>query len=210
MGAIRPNTAAEAAPENPLAGIKQALASHFVKKILNPKQLNEEQKKEITELRNKFLPCLAKIYDNATQQDGVIRCHTMIKENSDNAESLRVILGALCDKSLQTANADKKPQGLMFHVQMFGFLAQQFKTELKDPLDRPPSLPKTIQRIQESIYTFFKSNSRLVWRGCAISLQEIFENCFIDRAAAVLGYQSAANFIFDPLLTLLTGGSNTI
>jgi hypothetical protein len=37
MGAIRPNTAAEAAPENPLAGIKKALASHFVKKILNPK-----------------------------------------------------------------------------------------------------------------------------------------------------------------------------
>jgi len=47
-----------------------------------------------------FLPCLAKIYDNATQQDGVIRCHTMIKENSDNPEALRVILAALCDKSL--------------------------------------------------------------------------------------------------------------
>jgi len=71
----------------------------------------------------------------------------MIKENSLDPEALRVILAALCDKTLATTHADKKPQGLMFHVQMFGFLAQQFKTEMQDPLDKPPSLAKTIQRI---------------------------------------------------------------
>jgi hypothetical protein len=58
----------------------------------------------------------------------------------------------------------------MFHAQMFGYLAQCFKTDLKDPLDKPPSLAKTVQRIQEAIYTFFKENSKLVWKGCAISL----------------------------------------
>ena len=105
------------------------MAQNFAKKLLN-KQLNDDTKQSTTELRNMFLPCLAKIYDNATQQDGVIRCHTMIKENSDNPEALRVILAALCDKSLAATQVDKKPQGLMFHVQMFGFLAQQFKTEM--------------------------------------------------------------------------------
>jgi len=81
---------------------------------------------------------------------------------------------------------------------------------MQDPLDKPPSLPKTIQRIQETIYSFFKANSRLVWRGCAISLQEIFENCFPVKSAPVLGYQSAAHFIFDPLLSMLTAGTNPV
>jgi hypothetical protein len=88
----------------------------------------------------------------------------------------------------------------MFHAQMFGFLAKCFKSELKDPMDKPPSLIKTIQRIQDTIYSFLKENSKLVWRGCALSLQEILESCFLDRTAPVLTYQTAANFIFDPLL----------
>jgi hypothetical protein len=79
-----------------------------------------------------------------------------------------------------------------------------------DPLDKPISLEKTLIRIQESIYSFFKTNSRLVWRGCAISLQEIFENCFIEKNEPVLSYRSAANFIFEPLLNLLTGGNNPV
>ena len=41
-------------------------------------------------------------------------------------------------------------------------------------------------------------------------MQEIFENCFPDKVAPVLGYQSAAHFIFDPLLSMLTAGTNPI
>jgi hypothetical protein len=153
---------------------------------------------------------LAKVYENDTKKDGVLGCHRIIQRNCDNPAVLRVVLGALCDRGSQLANADKKPHGLMFHAQMFGYLAKCFKTDLKDPLDKPPSLIKTIQRIQDTIYTFFKENSKLVWRGCAISLQEIFESCFPDRNAPVLGYQTAANFIFDPLLGLLTAGTNKL
>ena len=98
----------------------------------------------------------------------------------------------------------------MFHASLFGYLAIYFKTELKDPLDKPPSLIKTIQRIQDAIYTFFKTNSVLAWRGCALSLQDIFENCFPNMNEPVLGYQTAANFIFDPLLGQLTTGSNVL
>ena len=35
----------------------------------------------------------------------------------------------------------------MFHAQMFGYMAKCFKTELKDPLDKPPSLIRTLLRI---------------------------------------------------------------
>jgi hypothetical protein len=69
----------------------------------------------------------------------------------------------------------------MFHVHLFGFLAKCFKDNMKDPLDRPPSLIKTVRRIIEAIHSFFKENSHLVWRGCAISLIDIMENCFPTR-----------------------------
>lgn len=53
---------------------------------------------------------------------------------------------------------------------MFGYVAKCFKQELKDPMDKPPSILKTVQRMNDAIYSFFKENSKLVWRGCAISL----------------------------------------
>lgn len=63
--ALRPSTAGEIVSD-PLA-IKKALAQNFAKKILNSNKLiSDETKKSTTELRNKFRPCLAKIYDNAT------------------------------------------------------------------------------------------------------------------------------------------------
>jgi hypothetical protein len=71
---------------------------------------------------------------------------------------------------------------------MFGFLAKCFKTDLKDPMDKPPSMIKTIQRIQETIHSFLKENSKLVWRGSALSLQEILESCFVDKTEPVLNH----------------------
>ncbi len=90
---------------------------------------------------------LSKVYDNATKKDGVLSCHRIIQKYCDDPNVLRIIIGALCDKSSVTANAQKKMHGLMFHAQMFGYLSQCFKTEMKDPIDKPPSLVKTISRI---------------------------------------------------------------
>ena len=127
--------------------IKDALARNFARKVSNNRKIMEETKSSVTELRNEFMLFLAKVYDNDTKKDGVLGCHRIIQRNCDNPAVLRVVLGALCDRGSQLANTDKKPHGLMFHAQMFGYLAKCFKTELKDPLDKPASLIKTIQRI---------------------------------------------------------------
>lgn len=66
----------------------------------------------------------------------------------------------------------------MYHVQMFGVIAKQIKTELIFTGDKQPSLIKTVAKIQECIYSFFKANNKLVWRGCAMSLADMFDNCF--------------------------------
>ena len=69
----------------------------------------------------------------------------------------------------------------MLHVQMFGFLVKCCKTNLEDPLDKPMSLIKSIKRILDSVYLFLKENSDLVWKGCALTMTEIIENCFPDK-----------------------------
>ena len=68
---------------------------------------------------------------------------------------------------------------------MFGFVSKCFKTDLKDPLDKPPSLVRSVLRIQEAVYTFFKENSKIVWRGCGVSLADTIDNCFPDKTQPV-------------------------
>lgn len=70
---------------------------------------------------------------------------------------------------------------------MFGFVAKCFKTEMLDPIDKPPSLVKTVQRIQDSIYSFLKEDSKMVWKGCSVSLVDILESCFPDKTQPVNG-----------------------
>ena len=91
------------------------MAQNLAKK-LNVKKVEEEMKQSVTDMRNEFLLYLAKVYENDTRKEGVLGCHRIIKSNTDNPSALRVVLAALCDRSSQVANADKKPHALMFHA----------------------------------------------------------------------------------------------
>ena len=56
--------------------------------------------------------------------------------------------------------AAKNPNSLNSHVSMFGYLAKMYKTDLIDPSSgKPPNLMKTINKMLETIYTFFKEKS---------------------------------------------------
>mmetsp|Transcript_43223 Transcript_43223/g.41572 ORF Transcript_43223/g.41572 Transcript_43223/m.41572 type:complete len:175 (-) Transcript_43223:1601-2125(-) len=96
----------------------------------------------------------------------------------------------------------------MFHAQMFGFVAKCFKQQLKDPLDKPPSLIKTVRRILNSLTSFFSENSPLVWRGCALSIIEILENCFPFRL--IHGNESVSTLLIEPLLKFHEQGLDTV
>ena len=98
MEAIRPNTAGEIPATNE-EEIKQALARNFAKKLIAAKNVPKDVKQSITELRNEFMMNLAKVYENDTKKDGVLGCHRIITRYTDNPAALRVVLGALCDRS---------------------------------------------------------------------------------------------------------------
>jgi hypothetical protein len=56
-------------------------------------------------------------------EKGAIGCHGFIRANAGIPLGLKVILGALLDRSSQAAN-EKKTKSLMYHVQMFGVIAK--------------------------------------------------------------------------------------
>lgn len=129
-------------------------------------------------------------------------CHMIIRQNNDSPQALRVILGVLCDRSTLAAQEQaKNPNSLMFHVELFGELAKSFKTELLDPVDKIPSVTKTVNRMLEIIFTFLKERSQHVLDGCARTLVIIFENCYPDKADP--GPDGIVNIFVTPLLKLL-------
>lgn len=96
----------------------------------------------------------------------------------------------------------------MFHVQLFGEVAKCFKTELLDPLDKVPSVTKTVNRMLETIFTFLKEKSDHVWDGCGRSLMEIMESCYPDKKDP--GPEGLVNIFVTPLIKFLQGGNNTM
>ena len=73
---MRPNTAGDNVASE--SGIKAALAKNFAKKMLNPKKMQDDVKSSVTEIRNKFLIQLAKVYETSTQKEGVVGCNRII------------------------------------------------------------------------------------------------------------------------------------
>ena len=94
--------------------------------------------------RVQFNAALAKVYRPGSMETGVIECHGMINNNAGDAKMLRIMIGALTDKSILSHSTEFRNYTAMgFHAAMFGYLASVYKTQLLDPLDRPPSTTKT-------------------------------------------------------------------
>ena len=85
---------------------------------------------------------------------------------------------------------------------LFGHLAKVYKTDLLDPLDKPPNLLKTVVRICENIHSFLKENSTLIHLACANSLVEILDNCFLQKEDKL----SLSLIFYEPLAAVINGG----
>lgn len=92
---------------------------------------------------------------------------------------------------------------------MFGYLAQCFKKDLVDPLDKPPNRRRTLARIFEFLVKyFFIQPSDEVANGCATSLIEILENTFPEYLTIDYNLSIMKEFI-KPILKLVSAtGAN--
>lgn len=102
-----------------------------------------------------------------------------MRENFDDRQLVRIVIGALTDKAVLKTNTNVT--GMAFHAAMFGELAQIFKTNMVDPLDKPGRRLSTYKRIYEYLSTeMFKKDQEVVQNGCSISMIEILQNVFPD------------------------------
>lgn len=85
---------------------------------------------------------------------------------------------------------------------LFGHLARVYKGQLLDPLDKPPSLLKTVVRVCENIHSFLKEPSTLIQIACANSLMDILDNCFSSKEDKL----SLSLIFYEPMAVVINGG----
>lgn len=109
---------------------------------------------------------------------GVTECHRLMIANCDERKYVRLFIGSLMDRSIVAVQSNNVTS-MAFHAAMFGYLAQCFKKDLVDSLDKPPNRKRTLVRIFDFLVKhFFIHPSDEVANGCATSLIEILENTF--------------------------------
>ena len=140
-------------------------------------------------------------------------CHNLIDENcAEPREVVGKIVGiflkAMCNKNLlQVAKSSSAGafQGLAFHASLFGYLAQRFKRNMIDGVkDTVPTVLKTVKKVVAAMKElFFVETHDKIRDACALSFQEILDNCFVDYR-----YQKdklAKDLIFHPIFEELSG-----
>ena len=99
-------------------------------------------KSEFDRLKTEFQENLSKLDNNDTKKVGLEKCQNIIT-NYTEPEYLRLYLSQLC---VQT-NTLKIQRNKELQVLLLGHVASTFQTSMLDPIDKPPSICKTISRV---------------------------------------------------------------
>ena len=134
--------------------------------------LQEDESDNVNNLRNKFQYLLGKLNENSTKEIAFNQLKELIKE-TNTPEALRIYLSCL-SKYDPTSSMNAKE----IYVLLYGYISSIYKENLKDPLDKPPNLIKTINRIINHIKQFYlNQNSYNVHKASSRSICELYDNC---------------------------------
>ena len=138
---------------------------------MNSKKKLEDNLKNL-ELRKEFINSLEKLSDNNTREIGYKDLKQLIQNNSNSYQALRIYLNSLLN--FQTQNLKAKE----IIILLYGYIGQIYKNNLLDPIDHPPSLINSINRIISHIRNVkMKSNDYSLHKACSYSILEILDNC---------------------------------
>jgi hypothetical protein len=107
-----------------------------------PKVTNDE----FEALKTEFQESLSKLSNNDTKKVGLEKCQNIISHNVESVH-LRMYLSQLC-MQMNTVKVQKNKE---LQVLLLGHVAIIFKTGMCDPIDKPPSIFKTISRVCDQI-----------------------------------------------------------
>lgn len=132
---------------------------------------------------------------------GLECCQNIISNNTE-PQHLRMYLSQLC---VQT-NTLKIQRNKELQVLLLGHIANIFKTSMCDPIDKPPSIYKTISRVCEQICIHMKENSALVQQACGMAYVQVFESCAPKKED-----KRTINMLFyERLESIIGGGSDKV
>ena len=138
--------------------------------------LNSKKKKEVNsknlELRKQFINLLEKLTDNNTREIGNKGLKQLILDNNNSYHALRIFLNSLMNFNTDNLKAKE------IIILLFGYIAQIYENNLLDPIDSPPSLIHSINRIVSHIRNkHMKSNNYAILKSCSYVILQIFDHC---------------------------------
>ena len=138
---------------------------------LNFRKKKEDKLKNL-ELRKQFINFLEKLSDNNTRDIGNKGLKQLIIDNNNSYQALRIFLNSLMNFNTDNIKAKE------IIILLYGYIGQIYENNLLDPIDNPPSLVHSINRIVSHIRNkHMKSNNYTILKSCSYSILQILDYC---------------------------------
>ena len=148
-------------------------------------------------LRNQFQHYLGKANDKTTKEVSFKKLKEIIT-NNHSTQNLRVYISCL-----STYSRNATVMGMEIYALLYGYISGVYKENLMDPIDKPPNIIKTINRILSHIRQYYlSSNSYMVHKSSSRSICDIYDNCMPKD-----NIKSIYMIFFEPLFEILSSGT---
>lgn len=132
---------------------------------------------DLEQLRNNFVKWIAMLNNSNTRNKAYDDLKRNVNDNK-TAKALRVYINSIV--SHYSDLYDAKAKELI--VILFGYIANVFRSEFRDPLDKEPSVFKTCKRVVMFIKNYpMKEKEYVVHKACSYTLIELFDLCCCEK-----------------------------
>ena len=153
-------------------------------------------------LENKFQICLTKLNSFETRGIALNDIKALIALNKNNQKILRHYISSLKinQKSQNISNIAKEAQAMIY-----GIISQEYKNNLYDPLDKPPNLIKTIERMLTQLREGYLLSNIQIQNAVAESYIKIFTYSMPKDDITLIFL-----VFFEPLINIINSGDNLL
>jgi len=153
-------------------------------------------------LENKFQICLTKLNSFETRGIALNDIKTLLALNKTNTKILRhyISLLKINAKNQNMSNISKEAQAMIY-----GIISQEYKNNLYDPLDKPPNLIKTIERLLTQLREGYLLSNLQIQNAVSDSVIKIFVNSMPKNDITLIYI-----VFFEPFMNLINSGENLL
>ena len=152
-------------------------------------------------IENKFQICLSKLNSFETRNIALNDIKSLISLNKTNPKALRHFISSLkIQNKSNISNSSKEAQAMIY-----GIIAKEFKDNLYDPIDKPPNLIKSIERLLTQLRDGYLPTNTQIQNAVAESYIKILIYCMPKNDISLI-----ILVFFEPLINLINSGANLI